>query len=64
MNRRLRWTALLLAVLVVVGCSTAAPPSRETRSGSLPRVRCLSDLSRDTTEGTRPLFFLFCIESP
>ena len=64
MNRRFSWTALLLAVLVVAGCSTAVEPSREPRSGSSPRVRCLSDPARDTVAGTRPLFFLFCVESP
>jgi hypothetical protein len=65
MNRRLRWTALLLAMLVVVGCSTAtAPATRETRSDSSPRVRCLSDPSRDNAAGIRPLFFFFCVEGP
>jgi hypothetical protein len=56
-------SAPLLLVLALLGCSTA-PPGRENPRQSSPRVRCLSDPGRDNTEGTRPLFFLFCIESP
>ena len=64
MNRRLAGTSLLLMLAVLVaGCATA-PQGRDAKSASPPRVRCLSDPSRDTTEGTRPLFFFFCIESP
>ena len=63
MNRRRGWAALLLAALIVTGCSTA-PPYRDTPRASTPRVRCLSEPSRDVAEGTRPLLFLFCIESP
>ena len=62
MNWLDRGAALLLA-LALLGCSTAAP-SREGSRSSAPRVRCLSDPARDNAEGTRPLFFLFCIESP
>ena len=64
MNRRLASTSLLLLLaLFVAGCA-AAPQSRDAKSGSSPRARCLSDASRDTAAGPRPLFFFFCIESP
>ena len=48
---------LVLAVLVLAGCasghtSAASPPTQ---------VRCLSD---PTERDTRPLIFLFCIQSP
>ena len=56
--------SLLLGVVLLVGCASVAQgPEPEQRSGS-PRVRCLSEPRRDAAEGTRPLFFLFCIESP
>lgn len=64
MNRRLAGMSLLLLLAVAVaGCATA-PHSGDTKSGSEPRVRCLSDPARDTAEGRRPLFFFFCVESP
>ena len=64
MNRRLAGTSvLLLLAVLVVGCA-AAPQRGDTKSGSEPRVRCLSDPARDTAEGRRPLFFFFCVESP
>jgi hypothetical protein len=61
MNRLGRWLSLALVVLLV-GCSSAPPPRRD--GGGSPRVRCLSDPRRDADEGSRPLFFLFCVESP
>jgi len=27
-------------------------------------VRCLANPQREASEGTRPLFFFFCMESP
>jgi hypothetical protein len=56
------WTrhALLLLVLVMLaGC--AAPTSPPPRGSQAPRARCLADPNET---GARPLFFLFCIESP
>jgi len=54
--------ALLISATVLAGCATA-PSSRESRGGS--RVRCLSEPSRDDASVTgRPLFLLFCMESP
>ena len=59
-----RAIALLISVIVLAGCATA-PSSRESRGGGSPRVRCLSDPSRDDASVSgRPLFFLFCMESP
>ncbi|PYM91314.1 MAG: hypothetical protein DME04_19385 [Candidatus Rokuibacteriota bacterium] len=58
-----RVIALLVSVAVLTGCATA-PSSRESRGGAS-RVRCLSEPSRDDASVTgRPMFFLFCMESP
>jgi len=48
----------LLALLVLAACATSNPP---TPPESSPRVRCLAN---PRESGTRPLVFLFCIESP
>ena len=51
----------MLAVgLLVAGCASSNPPA--PRSESPGRTRCLTD--RNETGNTRPLFFLFCVESP
>jgi len=55
--------ALLIALVTVAGCATA-PSSGRSASGSAPRVRCLTDPARDDRATSRPLFFLFCVESP
>ena len=55
--------ALLIFATVLAGCATS-PSSRESRGGA-PRVRCLSEPSRDDASVSgRPLFFFFCMESP
>jgi hypothetical protein len=60
MNARLRLLALLTVTLAVAGCaSTTSSPSASTSSP--PRVRCLADPREGST---RPLVYLFCIESP
>jgi hypothetical protein len=55
---------LLLAVCLVTavsGCATAPP---QVRSQS-PTVRCLGQPGRgETYSESRPLFFIFCAESP
>jgi hypothetical protein len=54
--------ALLALTLIAVLAGCASPPSQKyPRTGSSPRVRCLSDPHETDT---RPLFFLFCTESP
>jgi hypothetical protein len=61
MIRRCTHLALALAVVAsIVGCSAMAssPPPRGAQP---PRARCLSDPNE---AGSRPLFFLFCVESP
>lgn len=56
---RARRLLLALALVAIAGCATAPePPARQSQS---PRTRCLSDPAET---GTRPLFFLFCIETP
>ncbi|PYM36308.1 MAG: hypothetical protein DME15_04235 [Candidatus Rokuibacteriota bacterium] len=58
---RLPW---LLVTVLLAGCAAATPGTEPERRSSPPRVRCLSEPERDAREGTRPLLFLFCIESP
>jgi hypothetical protein len=56
-------TAFLLLVmlaLTVGGCATAPRTSGPAPAAS-PSVRCVSDPNE---RGTRPLIFLFCIQSP
>jgi hypothetical protein len=66
MNRS-RCRALLCLVMLttfvvtVAGCASSAPPA--SRTSAAPRVRCLDDGGRDRPGETRPLFFLFCIQS-
>lgn len=57
---RARRLLLAVALVAIAGCATTVPepPARQSQS---PRTRCLSD---PTETGTRPLFFLFCIETP
>jgi len=62
--RRARRLPLLFVAVLLVGCAAAAPATAPEQRSSSPRVRCLSDPGRDASQGTRPLFFLFCIESP
>lgn len=68
MNSPRRWAALGLTTLTVsaalaTGCANTAPASRTSVP---PRVRCLDDIGRGSpsTGDPRPLFFLFCIQSP
>ena len=67
MPPRLRILVLLLALVsVVAGCSSA-PSSGSSSSGG---VRCIDHGSgghgsiRASEEPDRPLFFLFCVQSP
>jgi hypothetical protein len=56
-----RALAILALLAVLAGCASSVPQQQYPRSGSTPRVRCLSDPNESQT---RPLFFLFCAESP
>jgi hypothetical protein len=64
MTRRARWRLMLLGVLLLVGCASATPSRESQRGSTSPRVRCLANPQREASEGTRPLFFFFCMESP
>ncbi len=57
---RLGLLGMLALGLVVAGCASSKPSP--PRSDSAPRTRCLND--RNETGSTRPIFFLFCMESP
>jgi Spy/CpxP family protein refolding chaperone len=60
MMTRFGLLGMLALGLVVAGCASStssAPPA-----DSAPRTRCLND--RNETGSTRPIFFLFCAESP
>lgn len=59
---RRRAALLILVLLVVAGCSTAGGPP--PRASETPRVRCLNRPGPGETAGDRPLFYIFCIESP
>jgi hypothetical protein len=63
-----RLVALAVLFVALAGCGSAAYDSRSStsapRGSSSPRVRCLSDPARDDASGNRPLFYLFCAESP
>ena len=56
---RARRLLLLLVLAAVAGCASYSPPP--PRQSQTPRARCLADPNET---GTRPLFFLFCVESP
>jgi hypothetical protein len=56
------WTRrvlLLVALITLAGC--AVPSASPPRGSQAPRTRCLSDPNEG---GSRPLIFLFCVESP
>ncbi|HET7343646.1 MAG TPA: hypothetical protein VFL90_19440 [Methylomirabilota bacterium] len=59
MTRVRRLLLLLVLAAVVAGCaSSTTPPPRQSTT---PRARCLTDPNETSM---RPLFFLFCVESP
>lgn len=61
MNRQI--ARLLVLALIAAGC--AAPSGSESSGGAGPRARCLGQPGRgESYSPDRPLFFLFCIESP
>jgi len=51
----------LALLTILAGCATSPPPQQYPRAGTSPRTRCMAN----PNEGElRPLFFLFCVESP
>lgn len=58
--RSILGVALLLVVATLAGCATGGPP-RSTGSGRPANLSCLNDSSPGPD---RPLFFLFCVQSP
>jgi hypothetical protein len=56
-------TAIALgAALTLAACATVDSPRRSSDS---PTVRCLNEPGRGgSLDATRPLFFLFCAQSP
>jgi hypothetical protein len=56
---------VLIAVttaFVLVGCATAIAPRRSSDS---PNLRCVNEPGRgQSTDSSRPLFFVFCAQSP
>ena len=58
-----RWLGTVLLGLVMAACASSTnPPVRGDNPPSRPR--CVSDLDRQPGTINRPLFYLFCIESP
>lgn len=56
-----RRTALALVLLAFALAGCAASRTTSSSPSTTPHVRCLADPHE---RGTRPLIFLFCIESP
>ena len=49
-------------ILALGACATVESPRRSSES---PSLRCLNDPGRgESSSSTRPLFFLFCAQSP
>ncbi len=61
MIRSLPLALLPPLLLSLAACATSTPSTSAPRGAEAPRVRCLSDPNE---QGTRPLFFLFCVQSP
>jgi hypothetical protein len=55
----IRSAIVLLVLAAISGCASGGPPP--PRGSHVPRTRCLSDPNET---GARPLFFLFCVETP
>jgi hypothetical protein len=52
----------LAAALALAACATVESPRRSSES---PTVRCVNEPGRgQSLDATRPLFFLFCAQSP
>ncbi len=52
----------LAAALALAACATVESPRRSSES---PTLRCVNEPGRgQSLEATRPLFFLFCAQSP
>jgi len=64
----MKWPRHSLAPLVLLvalgGCETVSGGDSSQRSAQTPTVRCLTDPNRDNQSTSRPMFFLFCAESP
>lgn len=66
----MKWTRRSVAPLVLLvaltGCETVSNGggSSSQNTAQSPTVRCLTDPSRDNQSTSRPMFFLFCTESP
>jgi hypothetical protein len=60
MTRSLGFLALLALGLALSACASSS--AQTARSDSEGRTRCLND--RGETGNTRPMFFVFCRESP
>jgi hypothetical protein len=65
----MKWARRSLAPLVLLvaltGCTTVSDgDSSSGRASSSPRVRCMTDPSRDYQSTSSPMFFFFCAESP
>ena len=58
-------TPLVLLVLLNA-CETVSGGGGSSRQSTAqtPTVRCLTDPNRDNQSTSRPMFFLFCAESP
>jgi len=51
----------IVCVLLLVTAACVSPGPSPLRGSHTPRARCLNDPNET---GARPLFFLFCVETP
>jgi hypothetical protein len=61
-----RSVAPLVLLVALTGCETVSGGggSSSQSPAQSPTVRCLTDPNRDNQSTSRPMFFLFCAESP
>jgi len=59
-----RSVAPLVLLVVLTGCETVSGGGSSSGRASSPRVRCMTDPSRDYQSTSSPMIFLFCAESP
>ena len=53
---------MLALLAALAGCAASTPPPQQyPRSSTSPRARCMANPDESNL---RPLFYLFCVESP
>jgi len=56
---------IVMALTAALALAACAPVGSSRRSAETPTVRCVNEPGRgQSLEASRPLFFLFCAQSP